>query len=355
MIFVSIQDDLIHFLIILLSFDIKEILFIFSLEIKNERYMPFCHQCGHELKENMKFCPNCGTPQVSQETIQDAQLLPFTDSVEDKKETYSQEVTIRHIPNIPNPQWRNANIALFITLIGFVSAVAPFITEIDIMKYGGAMIMIGLLVGITAFITYFIFRKRAKILDEIIQGKDILLHWVFDDATWKKHNEEELANRKSQNKATLIMIAVIMVLVTGGLVIATGADEGSLITAGIMVGVFLLVAIAAYVGTYSPYKKAQKHKGEAILNPQGLWIGGAFHSWKGFGTRLENFSYLPQKATLEIIYSAKARHQRQFFTVRVPVPKGEEARALAVVQFFSNQLVAKKTEIEEEVPDLSDD
>lgn len=299
---------------------------------------PFCYECGYELSEEMKFCPKCGTSVKVDEPNED-DGFDITESNHQGLKPLSLEkntsITLK-FSNIKNNQWVIARISMFISLVAFVAVVLPFINEdIDIAAYGGAMIMVGLLFGITSFFVYFLFRKRAKILDELIAGKNILLHWKYDEKTWREYNENALKAKKTKNKATFIIITVVMVIVVGILLFATNFSEGALVTAVIMAVVWFLVFIAAYVGTYQSYNKLKNRQGEAILSKKVLWLSGELHIWETWGTRLEKFKYIPEKNILEIIYSAKARYGRQYFNIDLPVPQGKEAEAVQVATLFS--------------------
>jgi uncharacterized membrane protein (DUF485 family) len=281
----------------------------------------------------MKYCPKCGTAQntqtlveVEEEPNQDATIHTFGE----EKINFLQEKN----EYIFNYQQRNANITLLIALGGFLAMALPFIDEDKFGDFVGPMVFLGLFVGVSGMIVFFMFRKNAKLLDEIKNGYQILVHWKYDKNTWQKFNEDAYKDEKENSKALFIVMSVIMFIVAVVLLIVADFDEGSVKTAIGMLIVWAIIGIVGFSVAKSSFDKLKSRAGELIINPNALWLSGQFHSWKSYGSRLEELSYDEQDKMLYLTYSVKVRHGRQSQSFKFPVPNGKESEAIRLVVFF---------------------
>ncbi|PKQ68556.1 hypothetical protein [Raineya orbicola] len=238
--------------------------------------------------------------------------------------------------HIPNKEWRNAFITLFIGFIGFVVMSLPILDEDTFKEFIGPMVFLGFFVGVTSIVIFFLFRKRALMLDEIRQGKNILIHWKYDKPTWEKFIQKDTQEKQSSAKALMKATTIIMIIVALIFLIADEFSEASIQTFLVIFLVWILVFGLGYSYNKATLNNRIKKEGEVIISPNALWLSGQFHTWRGYGSRLEEISYDEKAKTLTLYYSFKVRHGRSTETFELPIPANKEAEAINLIKFFND-------------------
>jgi hypothetical protein len=304
----------------------------------------FCNVCGKPAQDDALFCQFCGAkfqltnplndiPSPNIAHINTPPPPPPLTTQEDKPKSKSAPIDSH---NIPNPQRRNARIGLLLSLIGAVSMYLGISETVDMMAGGGALIFIGLFVVIMGVVVWAIYRKRAAILDEMIQGKNRIAAWYYDSQMWRDYTEREKAERGAQNKATFIIIIVFMVIVCVGMLVATGFDEASIIVTIGMLGFAIFLGIIAALTVWLPYRRrAALSGGRVLFSSKSIWVEGDFYEWSSIGMRLEGIEYEADENLLIVAISAPNRTGRITQIVRLPVPKGEKATAQKIIHRLS--------------------
>lgn len=302
----------------------------------------FCSACGNKLEEGARFCGKCGAKVETDLTPPSPQKTPKPKS---QRPTGGFDTR-----DIPNPEHGYANIGLAISGVAVLMMAAGITGMVDMMNGGGALILIGFFLLIMGFVVFGIYKKRARLLDTILKGDEVLARWQYSATEWRRFTEEAFADRKANNKAMFILIAVIMVVVVLGLLIATGFDEASIIVAIGMAGFLAFLALIAVLTVWLPYRRrSQIEQGRVLIAQRGLWVEGDFHEWVTLGNRLEAVVYEVDEQRLVVQYSSINRTGRIYQTVLLPVPEGQEASADELIAYFGkNQLVEEPEEDAEE-------
>lgn len=255
--------------------------------------------------------------------------------------------------SIENTQKKWANAMGIMALLGFGMAILPWVAEIDMMDGGGALFMVGLMLGLTGLITFFMFRNRAKQMDDILNNRKIIARWKVEGMAWDNFAEKDVAALKKNAWATWLLIAFFFVLFTGIFWFMTEDEDDANFFLLLMGGIFAFISLAAWLATQSRASARQKQRsGEVIIADNCLTLNSEFHIWTGFGTRLESVNYYEMDKILEFTYSYIVRGGRQFQELRVPVPEKEEGQLQKVLQHFGISPLAyspsETTEEEEE-------
>lgn len=145
--------------------------------------------------------------------------------------------------HIPNKEWRNAFITLFIGFIGFVVMSLPILDEDTFKEFIGPMVFLGFFVGVTSIVIFFLFRKRALMLDEIRQGKNILIHWKYDKPTWEKFIQKDTNEKEKSAKALLKVMTLIMIIVSLVFLIGDEFSQESIQTFFVIFSVWILILL----------------------------------------------------------------------------------------------------------------
>lgn len=273
-----------------------------------------CIECGASQPDSARFCGQCGAE------------LPATD------------LALFNPKSIPNPQHTYAYIGLGISLLSALMMALPIMELVDVMNGGGAMLLVGLLLFIMGWVIFALFRKRALLLDRMLQGKELLAYWEYSPEEWSDFTKEAFEERKSANKATFLLIAVISVVVMGLFMLAMGFDEASLLVGAFMLGFLVLLGGVAALSAWLPYRRRRRlSRGRVLIAQKGLWVEGDLHEWITIGNRLEAVVYESADKRLLFRYSAMNRTGRQYLDVSLPVPSGKEKQAQQLLTAFGKK------------------
>lgn len=239
------------------------------------------------------------------------------------------------VPELPrNTQRRNVVISIAVAC-GGIAMVLAGVYAVDIIEGGGALIFGGLVVFPTGLIVSRLFVSRARVMDDLLSGRGVLASWAYDPAQWRQAAEKEFKEAKGEKGALFLLVAATAIGL-GLLLVISERNEAAVWTFGILMGVVAIVAVAAWLSAWLPYRHAQRGVGRTIIALSGAYVNGQLHSWRGWGARLEGVEYRRRRGLLVITHSilmlyGRAVPGRNYTTVRVPVPPGEEQTAEGIV------------------------
>lgn len=210
---------------------------------------------------------------------------------------------------------------------------APILYPIDMMNGGGAMIVIGIVIAITGPIVAIMYWHRARVFDQLMNESKLLAHWRYNPDEWKKFAADEKLFRSGEQR-TLQLIVIFFSVIFGG--IFWWADpESGWVVALVLLGVNILIGVIVFFNGRRLESLENAQNVECRLGQNGVLFNGELHVWVGWGARLESARVnLSPIKIMEIVYSTPNRYSRQYYTLRIPIPSGEENKA----QEVANQL-----------------
>jgi hypothetical protein len=176
-------------------------------------------------------------------------------------------------------QRRSALIWSGVVLVGIIFIFLPVMVGLEGNDGGFALSFLGgfmALIGIIAAIIYF---RLAATMDNITKKENVLARWHYTADEWQKYSETE--NKEVGDKRDI-----------------------------------------------------KKDPSEAIIALDGVYFNRQLHIWKGMGATLDEIvfeSESGQQPRIRIEYSVPSRSGRNDFSVRVPVPPGQEEAAQKIV------------------------
>jgi hypothetical protein len=227
-----------------------------------------------------------------------------------------------------NPARRTRNIWALITLLALLGFFAPFLLDADGLEGGFAISLVCFFVAITGLIVVVMYRGRAKTLDSILSGSELLAHWTYSPETWKNYTEIDF-RKDTHAKWSLyrrVIVLTVVVCFISGLIY----QDAWAVMIGTSLGIGGLLAVVVLLTSNNSRRQNRRCLGEAYLSRKGIYLNRQLHIWHGWGGKLESAIYNEPERLLEVTYSLPARTGRNEFTVRVPVPDGEYARASAI-------------------------
>jgi hypothetical protein len=237
-----------------------------------------------------------------------------------------------------NPQKKVAIWALAAALIGLFLMFGPVgLGWMDGFGGGFALAAFGLIIMIAGITTAVLFFRLAKRYDFILSDKNPLAHWTYSDTEWRAFTE---ADYKIDKKNRWILVGIISAFALFfGIVFAIVDPEAGIYVLFVMLGLIVLVSITAFLTSQQNYRHNVRHKGETLIASEGIILNGQLHAWNVIGSRLERVDYMEEAPPMiEFEYSAISRNGRDSYTVRVPIPSGQEKGARDIVQFFKDAI-----------------
>lgn len=227
-----------------------------------------------------------------------------------------------------NRNYRISRTALIIAVLSLLCAVlSPSLVEG--MSGGFALFFLFGFISLAFFITAFVYRSLGKEQEHLLRG-EILVRWNYADDFWKKYAEAEYRRDKASKK-TLFLIIAGWAILFGVLFPLFDRESGIFVTYALGV-LIAIIGIVAYLSAFIPYRRNLSQRGEVVISRTGVYLSDQLHSWNVAGMALEGVEFVDTEEPhcIEFVYSGAAME----YSVRVPVPEGEDGKAREIVAEF---------------------
>jgi hypothetical protein len=231
---------------------------------------------------------------------------------------------------------------VFLIFLSFALSAIPFVFSLDMMQWGYGILCINSFIFIIGFITFLMYLFRYNRLRSILNGEEVITHWYYSKDEFNKKAKVELNNNKNDNKFKLGAVWFFFILFT---VIFTfigfASDEAE--SMGIFVGIMLVIAIiiTAFALTMPGvmYRSSLKASPEAIIATNGMYYMGKLHTWNRPLFLMDAVEIDEEKK--ELVFAIKyftkiGWYKYETYSVNIPIPAGEMAKAKEVVKILSN-------------------
>jgi len=233
-----------------------------------------------------------------------------------------------------NPSRRTAIIWGIITALAIFAIFAPHIFGMDELKGGFAISAISFIVAITGIIVSVIYTKRARLLDRILDGDNLLAHWTYSQEEWNQYAENEFQTEKNEKRVLFYIVAGFALFF--GILFFIFDREAGLWVLIAMLGLIALIAFVAWFAAWYNHCQNKKYLGEAYITRDAVFLNRELHTWRGLGAKLESVILVEKESQqlLAFTYSAPTRMGKQEYIIRVPVPKGQKKAAEKLIEKF---------------------
>ncbi len=236
---------------------------------------------------------------------------------------------------------RGCRVTSLILAGGSVLTTLPFFYQIHHSTSAFPIIFVGGFVMLAGFVGLVIFARLLPMLRDLLAGVGLIVHWTYDPEEWKRFAEWEFGEEKSEKTHLLILISIIALVIGLGFWVSV-RDEASGWVFLFLMGVVALLWGVGWLVPRLNYRRNLNRPGQVYIGKAGVYISGAVHAWKMWGSRFESAEYRTEPFPLLLLtYSylqAAGRplfFYRQGVTVRIPVPRGKEAEGKSVVEHFA--------------------
>ncbi|MDD4923750.1 MAG: hypothetical protein PHF74_02800 [Dehalococcoidales bacterium] len=241
---------------------------------------------------------------------------------------------------IPNPVKHTAIIWWIICGICLILIFSPAIFELAAVEAGDwifALMFFAIVFGITAFIVAIMYTKRASLTGQMLQRNNLLAYWTYTTEQWNSYAVKEHEENKREKRNMFVLISVISIVICA--ILALIIQDGWYIFLFVALGIIVLMAFTAWLSVWTRYRQNQKYPGDTYICADGIYFNRELHVWRGFGAILEDVAYQQDAVQPQVLitYSVLNRYNRQYVTIRVPVPRGRENEALNLVQVLRGQ------------------
>ncbi len=211
------------------------------------------------------------------------------------------------------------------------------VKDFDGMDGGFALILLGILLVITAFVIFYYFGRLNREFTKMLSGQS-LLSFVMPDDHYRLFCNKQADDIKTGNKGILFTIYAFSILF--GVIFTLLIDP---LFIAISVGIAVFFTIVYFVTTGYRTKKVKRSEALICLNDGGVYLFGNMHSWSVPGARLlsvefsdGNNEHLPCPV-LSLTYMAIAYPVPRHETVSIPIPKPFIGQAERAVAFLKNK------------------
>lgn len=238
----------------------------------------FCTICGQKLKEDVKYCPNCGSEVVAVKT---SKPIP-TDTI--PKKTFNslsnlEKSEIKKLnkkiklhnnqTNIVKGAWYSAGLFLLIIILAYM--------DLGVVNFHPAIVMISIFLFLISLVVAYMFRSREKKLQSLITGENLLASWTLNRTQKNAYVNYLFEHEKRKNSAIFLVIAVMAVVVFGIFILVI--DEGKIAMFLAMIGLLVFLSLFAFgMPWYYKYQNS-KNDGVVMIGDKFAYINGYFHNW----------------------------------------------------------------------------
>lgn len=230
-----------------------------------------------------------------------------------------------------NPLMKTVIFGFLLTALGLLMIFGPGLVGIDGFDGGYAISFAGLFVAIMGFVVAGFFYQQAKILDGILRGDGLLAHWTFDDQMWQEYAQKEYVEEISEKKGLFLIVSFFALFF--GFLFWFLDNEAGFVVFLVMLG---LIGLVGFTWRFSAWYNRRQNIGgvkEAYIAQSGVYMNQRLYTWRLFSARLLKVEIKNDKAgsVLKFRYTAFTVPGPQTYTIRVPIPIGQEETAKNIV------------------------
>lgn len=234
-----------------------------------------------------------------------------------------------------NSDRRASSISLFFVLVSIGIIAYPVVYDSDMIRFGYGTIIIGMFILSISFMLFLTFRKRARVMNNILNGENIIDSWEYSEEEKKKDCQLIKEDENMMRIASSVLGGIFIVI--GFIVFLTDTDENRfflflmLLVGGIIIGIVRLASIVRMSDL--------KHKEwNAVFTHEGLYFKGILYSWISNMTTLECVLVDPfNDNNLLIIYTQiQGRYLRKVrHYIRIPIPNNKKIDSIKIVEKYN--------------------
>lgn len=299
-----------------------------------------CNKCGNDIKENEKFCDECGAPvksamPVTAEEHKKAQhsLNAYNSSLqvpyhEQEEQETQKEKSGFSLSNWDNPMLTNFAISL---LLGIICASITSIS-ITLGASGTAAVICAIvfacLTALFLLTAFFVYYKPSRKLSRMMKGKDVVASWELSNS--------DIVRLAYDHKKKHRFLFIFLIILSAIALLASWVNLSS--EATLLRQTLMFSSVAAFVASLGmqiflpkiQQDKIMKNGRLVIIGEDSVFANGTYYYWSHIESRATyaTFSDKRDEITIEFTRNLKDKQQKKRVTVRVTSTQLKEALAL---------------------------
>lgn len=231
-----------------------------------------CHRCGTQHTASDRFCKSCGAKLDEQESV--LQTKPESSGSLPRLSVDYPKINRRI--RIKNKQWKVVRFSWLTAALFLIVVVLTFVDGSPVSGFF-ALSFIGIFISISSVVVALVFGSRAKKLDKLISGENVLASWQLGTKEKSEFVATMYRNEKTKNRALFVITTFLVVIIFGAFILLI--DEGA---SGMLVVMLMLITVLALFAFGMPaYYKAKNLKGDGLvlIGKNYAYVNGFFHNW----------------------------------------------------------------------------
>ena len=226
-----------------------------------------------------------------------------------------------------NPYHRTVYLWAIITVAAVVMIFLPGLIGMEGMSGGYAISFISLFGAIAGLIIVLVYRGMSSRFNAIVSGMNVLALWTYTPELWRKYSDTEYEESIDEVKPLFIITSVMCIVAGVGAFLWN--SEAGIYVFGVMIAVVVLMALATFLTRMHLHNDNLHKPGEAIISRKAVLLNSRLFYWDYFGSKLQKVDVRKGKEYSVIIFTTWAPTMTfgQSYTLRVPIPPGEESKA----------------------------
>ena len=232
-----------------------------------------------------------------------------------------------------NTQWKLVYGSLIAAVVFGVMSFGA-LTYIDGFSGGYALAFLAILLSVSSLGIAALFVQRARAIDDVLSGKQVLAHWVYAEDDAEKSVEREYVSYLGTNRTLFIVVSVMMALTM--LVLVFFGGIGGRYAAGMLLVFLGIIAVVSEIAPRLERNRARRAPKEAYIAQNGIIYEGSAYPFLSFMVKMQAVRYNEgageRPASLVFSFLQLILIIVRPFDVTIPVPRGQEERAREIVR-----------------------
>jgi hypothetical protein len=182
-----------------------------------------------------------------------------------------------------------------------------------------AVTFLAIFVGLSAVAVALIFRRFARVREDLIAGRGVVAGWTVDEATFAAFAPKALADDAADKRMALLTIFGFVAVIFGAFAIYDPDVAGPMLA--MAAALCVVVTLAWLLGGRVSAEHWVWRGGEALIGQGGLMFNGVLHVWSVPLSWLSSARLSDHPAALRVVYAYfSPRAGPQPIEVAIPVP-----------------------------------
>ncbi len=163
----------------------------------------------------------------------------------------------------------------------------------------------------------------------------MFVHWTYEDQRWQEYTRKEYAEELSEKKGLFLIISAFALFF--GFLFWFLDNEAGFVVFLVMLGLIGLVGFTWRFSAWYSLRQNENGIKEAYVARSGIYMNRRLYTWRLFSAKLLGVEIKNSKDSLllKFSYTAFTFPSPQTYTVRVPIPIGQEEAAKNIVLQFN--------------------